>query len=122
MADNRQKLGRTGERIASAYLQKNGYIILSKNYRRKCGEIDIIARQGDYLVFIEVKTRTTISHGHPLEAVTVRKQKQISMVAQCYLAENNLFDTAARFDVVAVTALKNSRVQVELIPNAFELC
>jgi len=122
MADKRQKLGKSGERIASAYLQKNGYIILSKNYRRKCGEIDIIARQGDYLVFIEVKTRTTTSHGHPLEAVTQRKQKQISKVAQYYLAENNLFDTAARFDVVAVTILNNGRIQVELIPSAFDLC
>jgi len=122
MVDNRQNLGKIGEKIAATYLQKNGYVILTRNYRQKCGEIDIIARQGDYLVFVEVKTRSTISHGHPLEAITFRKQKQISMVAQCYLAENNLFNSAARFDVVAVTVFKNNRVQVELVPNAFELC
>jgi len=122
MADNRRDLGQTGETIASTYLQKIGYSIVTRNYRCKCGEIDIIARKGDYLVFVEVKTRTTISHGHPLEAVTQKKQKQISTVAQYYLAENNLFDTAARFDVVAVTVSKNKRAQVEIVPAAFDLC
>jgi len=122
MADNRQHLGKTGERIASIFLKKNGYTILTKNYRRKFGEIDIIARKGDYLVFIEVKTRTGTSHGHPLEAVTVRKQRQISKVAQCYLAENNLFDTAARFDVVSVIISQKNTVNVEVVPNAFDIC
>ena len=122
MSDNRQNLGKTGETIASNFLEKNGYTILAKNYRRKFGEIDIIARERDYLVFIEVKTRATASHGHPLEAVTFKKQKQISKVAQCYLAENNLFDTAARFDVVSVTLTQNKQVSVEVVSNAFDLC
>jgi putative endonuclease len=122
MSDNHQDLGKIGETIASNYLEKNGYTILAKNYRRKFGEIDIIARERDYLVFIEVKTRATASHGHPLEAVTFKKQKQISKVAQCYLAENNLFDTAARFDVVSVTLTQNKQVNVEVVSNAFDLC
>ena len=122
MADNRQDLGKAGEEVASAYLEKNGYTIVTRNYRCKCGEIDIIACQGDYLVFVEVKTRTTASHGHPLEAVTYKKQRQISMVAQYYLAENDLFDTASRFDVVAVTVSRNKRPQVEIVPAAFDLC
>ncbi len=122
MSDGRQHLGKTGETIASDFLEKNGYTILAKNYRRKFGEIDIIARERDYLVFIEVKTRATASHGHPLEAVTFKKQKQISKVAQCYLAENNLFDTAARFDVVSVTLTQNKQVNVEVVSNAFDLC
>ena len=78
MVDNRQNLGETGEAIASAFLENNGYTILTQNYRRKFGEIDIIAREGDSLVFIEVKTRTGVSHGHPLDAVTFKKQKQIN--------------------------------------------
>ncbi len=122
MSDSRRNLGKTGETIASNFLEKNGYTILAKNYRRKFGEIDIIARERDYLVFIEVKTRATASHGHPLEAVTFKKQKQISKVAQCYLAENNLFDTAARFDVVSVTLTQNKQVSVEVVSNAFDLC
>ena len=121
MFDSRQNLGKTGEALAVNFLKKNGYSILTQNYRRKFGEIDIIAREGDYLVFIEVKTRTGTSHGHPLEAVTARKQRQISKVAQCYLAENNLFDAAARFDVVSVVVSPNKPVNVEIIPNAFDV-
>jgi len=122
MVDNRQNLGETGEAIASAFLEKNGYTILAQNYRCRFGEIDIIARESDYLVFVEVKTRTGVSHGHPLDAVTFKKQKQISKVAQYYLAEKNLFDTAARFDVVSVILSKNSPVNVEVVTNAFDLC
>ncbi len=122
MVDNRQNLGKTGETIASNFLEKNGYTIVTKNYRRKFGEIDIIARDRDYLVFIEVKTRTGTSHGHPLEAITLRKQRQISKVAQCYLAENNLFNRAARFDVVSVILSKNDQIHIEIIPNAFDVC
>ena len=122
MSKKRQNLGEAGEEIATTFLKKNNYTILDKNYRRKFGEIDIIAREGDYLVFIEVKTRKTVSHGHPLEAITLKKQRQISRVAQCYLAENNLFDTAARFDVVSVIVSADNHVTVELIPNAFDLC
>jgi len=122
MVDNRQNLGETGEAIASTFLKDNGYTILTQNYRRKFGEIDIIAREGDYLVFIEVKTRTGVSHGHPFDAITFKKQKQISKVAQCYLAENNLFDTAARFDVISVIISQNSPVNIEVVTNAFDLC
>jgi len=121
MSDSRQNLGKNGENIATDFLKKNGYKILAQNYRRKFGEVDIIARENDYLVFIEVKTRTGTSHGHPLEAVTPRKQRQIGKVAQCYLAENNLFDTAARFDVVSVVITDNKKVEVEIVPNAFDL-
>ncbi len=121
MTDTRRNLGKTGETIASDFLEKNGYTIIARNYRRKFGEIDIIARERDYLVFIEVKTRTGTSHGHPLEAITLRKQRQISKVAQCYLTENHLFDTAARFDVVSVILSQNKQIQVEVIPNAFDV-
>ena len=121
MSDSRQNLGKTGETIASDFLKKNGYTILTRNYRRRFGEIDIIAREGDYLVFIEVKTRTGTSHGHPLEAITLRKQRQISKVAQCYLAEKNLFDTTARFDVVSIVMSRNNQAQVEIVTNAFDV-
>jgi len=121
MSDTRRNLGKAGETIASDFLKKNGYTIVARNYRRKFGEIDIIARERDYLVFIEVKTRTGTSHGHPLEAVTLRKQRQISKVAQCYLAEKNLFNIAARFDVVSVVLSQNNQASVEIVPNAFDV-
>ena len=114
-------MAKKGETLASNFLKENGYTILTRNYRRRSGEIDIIAMEGDYLVFIEVKTRTGTSHGHPLEAITLRKQRQISKVAQCYLAEKNLFDTAARFDVVSIVMSRNNQAQVEIITNAFDV-
>lgn len=120
MSEGRQNLGIKGETLASNFLKKSGYTILSRNYRCRSGEIDIIAMEGDYLVFIEVKTRRGTSHGHPLEAITARKQRQISKVAQCYLAENDLFDTKARFDVVSVVMSKSNQAQIEIITNAFD--
>ena len=120
MSEGRQHLGKKGENLASDFLKARGYTILSRNYRRRSGEIDIIAMEGDYLVFIEVKTRRGTSHGHPLEAITARKQRQISKVAQCYLAENNLFDKEARFDVVSVVMSKSNQAQIEIITNAFD--
>ena len=122
MPANRKSLGDRGEEIAALHLKECGYKILTRNYRKNFGEIDIIAREADCLVFIEVKTRRTTSHGHPFEAVNLRKQKQISKVAQCYLAEKNLFDSPARFDVVSVIISDKSREKVEILPNAFDLC
>lgn len=122
MTDRRIRTGRVGEMAATRFIEKKGYTVLEKNYRKKFGEIDIIARKDDYLVFIEVKTRTGTSHGSPFEAITYRKQKQISRVAQCYLQEKQLHDTAARFDVVAVKMTKNREPEIELIVNAFDLC
>ena len=122
MNNVRIRTGRAGEMEAIRFLENSGYTVLEKNYRKKFGEIDIIARKDDYLVFVEVKTRTGVSHGSPFEAVTSRKQKQISRVAQCYLQEKRLHDTAARFDVVAVNMTGNKAPKIELIVNAFDLC
>ncbi len=122
MSYNRQNLGKAGEAIALNFLKKNNYTIITTNYRCKLGEIDIIARVDEYLVFIEVKTRSGTSHGHPLDAITVRKQRQIGKVAQYYLTENDLFDRAARFDVVSVIISEGNKIKVEMIQNAFDLC
>ncbi len=121
MSSKRILLGKTGENQACRFLQKKGYCIVQTNYRTRCGEIDIIAKQGPVLVFIEVKTRRSSSFGSPLLAVTAKKQRQISMVAQEYLSRNNLFDTDARFDVVGMSIGAADHVKIEHIENAFEL-
>ena len=115
-------LGRTGEEIAAAYLQQAGYRVLARNYRQKCGEIDIIAEDNGTLVFVEVKTRNNTSFGTPFAAVTVKKQKQIGRVAQDYLARHELFDRPARFDVVSILLDGNRPPAIELLANAFDLC
>ena len=121
MSSRRIALGKTGEDRACRFLREKGYSIVQTNYRTKCGEIDIIARQGPVLVFIEVKTRRSTTFGSPLLAVTAKKQRQISMVAQEYLSKNKLFESDARFDVVGMKIDMSDRVEIEHIENAFDL-
>lgn len=120
MVSRHTQFGQKGESIAARHLKKCGYKILVQNYRNKIGEIDIVARDGDTIVFVEVKTRRSDHFGGPKWAVTFQKQRKISMVALSYLKEFRLNDHKARFDVV--TVLENGKKPaVEVVKNAFEL-
>ncbi len=121
MSQQRRNLGALGEKLAAKHLRKKGYTIIEQNYRCRLGEIDIVARDGTTLVFVEVKTRTSTTFGTPAMAVTPKKQQQISRAAQQYLASHDLFDSAARFDVVAVFLPPNGAREIEIVPNAFDL-
>ena len=112
-------IGKDGEKIAAAYLKKNGYRIIEINFRCSIGEIDIVAKEKDDLVFIEVKTRKSIELGYPEQAVGIRKQKKMSQLALWYLQKRKIADTNARFDVVAVTLIPEKN-EVKLIKNAFD--
>jgi putative endonuclease len=118
--DPRTRVGRTGEDLACKLLKKKGYKILERNYKSPLGEIDIIAREGKTLVFVEVKTRSTSDFGTAKWAVGPRKQRKVSMVALDYLKRQALLEHPARFDVVAVD-LDQDREKIELFPNAFDL-
>jgi len=118
---SRSSLGCQGEELACRYLARRGYRIIARNYRTRLGEIDIIAETGGVLVFVEVKTRRSRRCGHPLEAVTPAKCRQISKVALQYLAQNGLMGWPARFDVVAVTMVEETAPEIELAKNAFDL-
>lgn len=111
---NKREKGSEYEAVAADYLEKNGYVILCMNYRCKIGEIDIVAQEEEELVFIEVKYRSTLRLGEPLEAVNARKQAKIRKVCQYYLMEHNIDDMPIRFDVVGI--LEN---EITLIKNAF---
>jgi putative endonuclease len=95
-------LGRSGENIASRYLEGQGYEILARGFRMFRGEIDIIARDGATLVFVEVKARADESHGRPEESVTPGKQRQLRKIAQGYLVAHPSPGVDCRFDVVAI--------------------
>ena len=95
-------LGKLGEQMAVDYLKKKDYKILECNFKCKSGEIDIIAKYKDVLVFVEVKTRTTIKYGMPKEAVNYRKQQKIRNVALVYLKFKRLMNSSCRFDVIEV--------------------
>jgi putative endonuclease len=118
--DNRRKKGRRGEDLAAEHLASLGYVILVRNYRCKAGEVDIIARDGPSLVFVEVKSRTTASHGSPREAVNPEKQRRISLCALDYLKKNGGTAVKARFDVVTIV-LAGAAPRIEVLKNAFEL-
>lgn len=117
----KKKLGNLGEEIASKYLINKGYLIIQKNFRTKFGEIDIIARDGRYLVFIEVKLRKSLNLGYPREAVDYYKQQRIRNLANLYLAKKRIKDAFIRFDVVEIMLDENENVKsIYLIQNAFE--
>jgi putative endonuclease len=120
MTEKTKTLGKKGEDIAAAFLEKKGYNILFRNYKCSFGEIDIIAKHKKILSFIEVKTRSTKKYGLPQEAVTSVKQTKISRVALEFVQRYKMDNRAARFDVVSVKYL-NDGYAVDLIENAFEL-
>jgi len=120
MLNQRQQVGEAGEAWAARLLRKKGYKIIETNYRTQLGEIDIIARDGDTIVFVEVKARQTGRFGNPKEAITSRKQRKISMVALYYLKTTGQSQAKARFDVVSIRSAP-PRPEVEIIRNAFDL-
>jgi putative endonuclease len=112
-------VGKTGEALAAAYLKKQGYRILARNFRDKLGEIDIIAKEKNVVCFVEVRTRQKArSHEDALASVDIFKQKKLSRLAMDFLKKNNFTDGKARFDVVAVS-LKDQEKPILLIKNAF---
>jgi putative endonuclease len=102
MTIKRQKLGKSGEDLAVEELQRRGYAILARRYRTRHGEIDVVARDGETTVFVEVKARTTGRFGGAAEAVTPWKQRRLVSMATDYLARRRLTDRACRFDVITV--------------------
>ena len=120
MLNQRQQFGAIGETIAARHLKKKGYKILDRNYRTKLGEIDIVAKDKDTIVFVEVKARRSSQYGSPKWAVTPKKQRKISMAALFYLKETKQIRAKARFDVVSITAIEEEP-RIEIIKNAFEL-
>ncbi len=114
---SRRSLGEGYEQTAAEFLKREGYEILERNFRYRQGEIDLIARDGGYLVFIEVKYRRDLQSGHPLEAVGTYKQRRIARAAVYYCHSHGISDSqACRFDVISI--LGN---EIEHVKNAFEL-
>ena len=119
MPSKAQIIGDLGEKEASQYIQKNGYLVLEKNYRVQNAEIDIIAKDNDTIAFIEVKTRKTLRKGSPAESVNYTKQKKIISAALYYLKEKNINDARLRFDVIEIF-VRNGNHELKLIKNAFQ--
>ncbi len=117
---DRLSLGKAGEDCACRELERRGYAILARRYRSRYGEIDIIARDGPTVVFVEVKARTSSRFGEPAEAVTLHKQTRVTAMAEDYLARHRLLNVPCRFDVVAIAFGSDGRPVVEVYQNAFD--
>lgn len=117
-AKTRRAMGAIGEEVAAAFLQHKGYTILEKNFYYNHGEIDIVAKEGNTLVFVEVKLRHSNTFGEPEESVTSKKQELIRRTAEGYVALKNLNEIECRFDVVSI-AIKNGKAECKLLKDCF---
>jgi putative endonuclease len=115
----RRDIGILGERLARDFLGKNGYHILETNYRCPAGEIDIIARHKDFLVFVEVRTKKSLQFGSPEESITPAKMERLRVLAAHYRQTHNNLPPSWRIDVVAIQLDQKGQVsRIELIENA----
>jgi len=117
---SRKEIGEEGERLAAAFLRKLGYKLLRRNWSAAGGEIDIIARDGEEVVFAEVKARSSAQWGDPEEAVNLPKQRSICLAARQFADRYRLRDRTLRFDVVAVL-LGGVQPEIRHFKNAFAL-
>lgn len=113
------ELGRRGEDAAARFLHRRGYEIVERNWKCAAGEADIIARDGPAVVFIEVKTRTSVEKGMPSEAVDRRKREKYEKIAALFLRDYDVVDVPVRFDVVSLLVIDGDRAMVRHHINAF---
>ncbi len=121
MTDARQNLGKSGENLATLELESRGYAVLERRYRTAHGEIDIIARDGDTMVFVEVRRKSSGEFGTAAESVTPAKQRRVIRMAVAYLALHGLYDRCpVRFDVVGIDDLPDGTPLVTVYTAAFD--
>jgi putative endonuclease len=120
MSRSRVNLGKTGEDLACRELERRGYVILARRYRRRGGELDIIARDGETLVFVEVKARRDHAFGAAAEGVHMLKRHRMVRVALDYVMAHRLAGCPCRFDVVSIH-LDEERPMIEVFQNAFDV-
>ena len=116
----RQRLGSVGEDLASAALAARGYAILERRYTTERGEIDIVAEDGETLVFVEVRARATGEFGRAAESITDAKKRQVVRMATEYLARHQITNRPCRFDVVAIDEALGPDPRIAIYPGAFD--
>ncbi len=120
MTQSRKIFGNYGERLAAAHLQQKGYLLEAANWRCPHGELDLIVRQGDMLVFVEVKTRHNISTAPAFVSITPRKRERLVASAHAYLTAHELEEAAWRIDAVAIAIPKNGQPIIEHVEDALD--
>jgi putative endonuclease len=117
---DRITLGKSGENYACRELERRGYAIIARRFRTRSGELDIVARDGDTLVFVEVKARRSSRYGAPLDGVTLLKRRRLLRVAAEYVLLKGVCNATCRFDIVSVLFGEGLRPRVEVLKNAFD--
>ncbi len=112
-------LGRRGEDLAAQFLEDAGYQLLGRNWRCRQGEIDIIASSGDTVVFVEVKTRSSLAYGHPFEAITAVKLARLRQLASAWCAEHAPSATRIRLDAIAIVAPSGREPEIDHLLGVF---
>jgi putative endonuclease len=112
-------LGDRGERLAADYLERGGWTVLARNYRVGHREVDLVARRGEVVAFVEVKTRAGLGYGHPLEAITAGKRREIMRVAQAWVERHGQPGEEYRYDAVAVLILGGGEPVIEHVEDAW---
>ena len=121
LGSQNKPLGDRGERLAAEYLERAGWTILSRNFRLGHREVDLVARRGEVVAFVEVKTRAGLGYGHPLEAVTAKKRREIQLVARCWVDRHGRPDDVYRFDAVAIILPSGGDPQIEHVEDAWRM-
>jgi len=114
-----KELGKRGEQLAAKYLAKSGFKIIERNYRCRLGEVDLILSKNDQLIFVEVKTRSSIKYGQPAEAVNSKKKANYFRLATHYVSFKRLNDINLRFDVIEIMYDADGTYKINHIPDAF---
>ena len=118
---NTHPLGVHGEDLATRYFEREGWRILARNFRVGHKEIDLVVRRDELVAFVEVKTRTSAAYGHPLEAITAAKRREIERVARAWVARHGLRGDDYRFDAIAIRCSGDHAPVLEHVPNAWQL-
>jgi putative endonuclease len=114
-----RRVGEQGEALAADFLENAGWTIVGRNFRVGHREVDLVARRGEVVAFVEVKTRSGRTFGHPLEAITPRKQREIAVVASAWIDRFGRADEAYRFDAVAIIVAAGSAPEIEHVEDAW---
>jgi putative endonuclease len=114
-------LGDRGEQLAAQHLERAGWTVLHRNYRLGHREVDLVARRGEVVAFVEVKTRAGLGYGHPLEAITAKKRGEVQRVAAAWVERHGTPGDVYRFDAVAVLILAGRDPQVEHVEDAWRM-
>lgn len=121
LGSQNKPLGDRGERLAAEHLERAGWTILHRNFRVGHREVDLVARRGGIVAFVEVKTRAGLGYGHPLEAITRAKQREVAFVAQAWIERHGIEGVDYRFDAVAVLFLPGTDPAIEHIEDAWRM-